>query len=427
MGQVLKDHKNRPVVVITGIGIVSSLGEGRNDNWNALINGQSGIRKITRFPTDGLRTQIAGLVKSNNSEHHLAPVHSLDMATRSATEALAQSGIGSKGNFPGPLFLAVPPCDLDWITRTNLNKQPSKKNLVGYHHMIEVARSGKFPEYHPLYLFGGAGEVLAEKFGTRGLPVSLSTACATGATAIQLGVEAILRGDTDAALCIATDGSTTEEMVVRFSLLSALTTQNEFPEKASKPFSKNRDGFVMAEGSATLVLETYESAKARGAEILGIVRGRGERADNFHRTRSKPDGSAIIGAINNALNDAGVEPEQVDYINAHGTSTSENDKMEHFSLDAAFGPCLQDIPISSNKSMIGHTLIAAGAIEAAFSMMTIQSGTIPPTINWEIPDPDISLDVVPNVKREKEVQTILSNSFGFGGQNVCLVFSGEPS
>ncbi len=427
MGQALKDHKGRPVIVVTGIGVVTSLGEGRDDNWDALTSGKSGIRKITRFPTDGLRTQIAGLVDLGNGGEHISPAHSLDMAMRSANEALEQSGIGSPGAFPGPLFLAVPPVDLDWSLRAKMYRKNPDSKLTGYPRMIEAARSGDFTNVHDLFQFGAGGEYLAEKLGTRGMPVALSTACATGATAIQMGVEAILRGDTDAALCVATDGSTTEEMVVRFSLLSALTTQNDPPERASKPFSKNRDGFVMAEGSATLVLETYESAKARGAKILGIIRGRGERADDFHRTRSKPDGSAIIGAINNVLSDSGVEPEEIDYINAHGTSTPENDKMEHFSLDAAFGECLQNIPISSNKSMIGHTLIAAGAIEAVFSVMTIQTGVIPPTINWEVPDPTISLDVVPNIKREKDVRTVLSNSFGFGGQNVCLVFSGEPA
>src|SRR5690606_32902300 len=200
-------------------------------------------------------------------------------------------------------------------------------------------------------------------------PITLSTACASGATAIQLGVEAIRRGECDRALAIGSDGSATAEALIRFSLLSALTTQNEAPEKASKPFSKDRSGFVLAEGAAALVLEPLEAALARGAKVLGILRGCGEKADDFHRTRSKPDGSPAIGAVRAALEDADLEPAEIDYINAHGTSTPENDKMEHLSLSAVFGERMPRIPISSNKSMIGHTLSAAGAIEAAFSLL----------------------------------------------------------
>jgi 3-oxoacyl-[acyl-carrier-protein] synthase II len=255
----------------------------------------------------------------------------------------------------------------------------------------------------------------------------LTTACASGATSIQLGVEAIRRGDTDAALCVGTDGVICEETVVRFNLLSALSTHNEDPQGASKPFSKSRDGFVLAEGSASLVLESYDAAKARGAKILGVVRGTGERADTFHRTRSKPDGSAIIDTITRSLADAGMRPEEIDYINAHGTSTPENDKMEYLALSAALGQHAERTPISSNKSMIGHTLSAAGAVEAAFSLLTINAGVIPPTINCIEQDPHIPMDVVPNVKRVQAVNTVMSNSFGFGGQNVCLIFSGEPA
>src|SRR6185437_2872955 len=213
--------------------------------------------------------------------------------------------------------------------------------------------------------FGSIADRLADRFGTRGLPITLSTACASGATAIQLGVEAIRRGEAQRALSIGADGSATAEALIRFSLLSALSTQNDVPEKASKPFSKDRDGFVLAEGSAALVLESLESAVARGATVLGILRGCGEKSDDFHRTRSKPDGSPAIGAVRAALADAGLAEDGIDYVNAHGTSTPENDKMEHMSLSTVFGERMRTTPISSNKSMIGHTLSAAGAIEAA--------------------------------------------------------------
>src|SRR5690348_5099917 len=188
-----------------------------------------------------------------------------------------------------------------------------------------------------LPIFGSVADYLADKFGTQGSPISLSTACASGATAIQLGVEAIRRGETDAALCVGTDGSITPEAVVRFSLLSALSTSNDVPQAAAKPFSKNRDGFVMAEGAGALVLESYDAAKARGARILGVVEGCGEMTDAFHRTRSSPDGKPIIGCVANAIGDAGLTPNDIDYVNAHGTSTPENDKMEYFGCANVFG------------------------------------------------------------------------------------------
>ena len=221
-------------------------------------------------------------------------------------------------------------------------------------------------------------------------------------------------------------GSVNPEALIRFSLLSALSTSNDPPEQAAKPFAKNRDGFIMAEGAAALVLESYDSAKARGAKILGVVEGVGEMADSFHRTRSSPDGKPVIGCIRNAIADAGLTPDDIDYVNPHGTSTPENDKMEAKSLIAVFGERAKTIQTSSNKSMIGHTLSAAGAVEAVFSLLTLSHQRIPPTINYKIPDPDIPLDVVPNVARDARVTHVISNSFGFGGQNVSLVMGGEP-
>jgi 3-oxoacyl-[acyl-carrier-protein] synthase II len=231
----------------------------------------------------------------------------------------------------------------------------------------------------------------------------------------------------EAALCIGTDGSVNPESLVRFSLLSALSTQNEPPEGAAKPFSKNRDGFVMGEGAAALVLESAETARARGAAILGYVLGCGEKGDGFHRTRSSPDGGPIIAAIREAIDDAGLSPDDIDTVNAHGTGTPENDKMEALGCTAVLGDRMRTVPIASNKSMIGHTLTAAGAVEAVISLLTIAHGRIPPTINHRVPDPAIPLDVVPNEARDMPVARVLSNSFGFGGQNACLVFGAELS
>ncbi|HEY2248601.1 MAG TPA: beta-ketoacyl synthase N-terminal-like domain-containing protein, partial [Bradyrhizobium sp.] len=268
---------------------------------------------------------------------------------------------------------------------------------------------------------------ISATFGTKGSPISLSTACASGATAIQLGVEAIRRGETDAALCAGTEASVNQEGLVRFSLLSALSTQNEPPQAASKPFSRNRDGFVMAEGAGALVLESYEAAIARGASILGVVAGCGELTDSFHRTRSSPDGKPIIGCMLKTLVDAGMTPEQIDHINAHGTATPENDKMEYQTTSIVFGERARQIPVTSNKSMVGHTISAAGAVEAVISLLTLEHQRIPPTINYEIPDPTIQFDVVGNKARDAKVTAVMSNSFGFGGQNASLILTREPA
>jgi 3-oxoacyl-[acyl-carrier-protein] synthase II len=314
---------------------------------------------------------------------------------------------------------------MEWSQRLEVAAKSGANDQVTYNDLLRV--SPDFPAYHRRFLFGSVADYLAEKFGTKGSPISLSTACASGASAIQLGVEAIRRGETDAALCIGTDGSINPEALIRFSLLSALSTSNDKPESASRPFSKNRDGFVMAEGAGALVLESYESALARGAKVLGTLEGCGELTDAFHRTRSSPDGKPIIGCIANAIKDAGLTPQDIDYINAHGTSTPENDKMECLGVSTVFGERIKSVPISSNKSMIGHTLSAAGAIEAVFSILTLQHQRIPPTINYDMPDPAISLDVVPAKARDARVTHAISNSFGFGGQNVSLVMGREPA
>jgi len=419
------DHKGRPIVVVTGMGVVTSLGKGKKENWSALTAGKSGIKKVERFPTEGLRTVIAGTVDFMEPEETSAPGISYAMADATAGEALEEAGFGSDG-FPGPLYFAAPPVELEWQHRFKLMEEnPSAE--PGYEALLEAARSKPHRNMHSLVQLGTIAYRISEKYNTKGLPISLSTACASGATAIQQGMEAIRRGETSAALCVASDGSVTAEGLIRFSLLSALTTNNEAPDTASRPFSKDRDGFVMSEGSAALVLESMEHATARGAQILGVVMGVGEKADSFHRTRSSPDGKPVITAIGAALEDANISSDDVDYINAHGTSTPENDRMEYNSLKAVFGEKIHSVPISSNKSMIGHTLTAGGAVEAVFSFLTMKESTIPPTINYTNPDPDIPLDVVPNIKREAEVKTVLSNSFGFGGQNAVLVFGRDAA
>jgi len=423
----IKDKFDRPIVAVTGMGVISSLGRGKEENWRRLTAGESGIHHISRFPTEGLRTTIAGTVDFLPESNAGASVLSEILARISAHEAIEQAGL-EPGNFGGRLVLAAPPVELDWKSRFTLDQLicEREKQKTGkcpppsYQNILEECRLHPQQAFFDATQFGHIAEKLAEYFGTIGLPVSLSTACASGTTAIQMGIEAIRRGE-DRALVIGTDGSVSAEALIRFSLLSALSTHNEPPEKASKPFSKDRDGFVMAEGSGALVLESLEAALARGAQVLGILAGCGETADDFHRTRSKPDASPAIGSMRAAIHDAGLEVGDIDYINAHGTSTPENEKMEYMAMSSVFGDILPSVPVSSNKSMIGHTLTAAGAIEAVFSLLTIRDGLMPPTINYDHPDETIPLDVVPNVARKKTVRSVLSNSFGFGGQNSSVV------
>jgi 3-oxoacyl-[acyl-carrier-protein] synthase II len=418
-----RDHAGRPVVAVTGIGLVTPLGLGVADNWLALRAGRSGIRRITRFPTDHLRTTIAGTVElpGEDTAARSSSQRVTRYATLAAEEALATAGL-PRGAFPGPLMLGMPPVETDWATRFALARKVAPAAPT-YPALIEAAVG--WAAMYGNAAFASPGEQLAERFGTRGAPIAISTACATGASAIQLGVEAIRRGEAEAVLAIGADGTVEAESLIRFSLLSALSTRNDDPSRAARPFEKTRDGFVMSEGAACLVLESLDHARARGARPLGIVGGCGEKSDSFHRTRSNPNGEAIITAMRKAVADAGLEPGAISYVNAHGTGTPENDKMETLGLRAVFGEAVP--PASSNKSMIGHTLSAAGAIEAVFSLLAIRDGVLPPTINHEEADPAITLDVVPNRARDAKVDHVLSNSFGFGGQNVCLVLSGEPA
>jgi len=420
----MRDGRDRPIVVVTGMGVITSLGEGKTENWAKLSAGQSGISTIRRFSTHGLKTRIAGTIDFVE----VKPFSSTTLAERLADiaieEAVAQSGIGRKGDFPGPLFLGLAPIEVEWPQREEIARA-SGAGTIDYDVLLRASGGGHFANVHARYMFGSVADHICETFGTKGSPISVSTACASGATAIQLGVEAIRRGETDAALCAATDGSVNAEAVVRFSLLSALSTSNDDPGGASKPFSKNRQGFVMAEGAGALVLESLEAAQSRGAKILGVIAGCGELADTFHRTRPKPDGLPIADCMRNALTDASMTCNQIDYINAHGTSTPENDKMEYVGTAAVFGDHARKIPVSSNKSMIGHTLSAAGIIEAVFTFLTLEHQRIPPTINYDIPDPAIPFDVVPHKARDVRVATGMSNSFGFGGQNVSLIMRRE--
>ncbi len=418
-------EQGKAPVAVTGIGIVTSLGEGVETNWRRLTAGESGIRAIGRFPTDALRTTIAGTVDFLDIGQLTMPRLCDVMARKVIDEAIGQAGIEGSGDFPGELFIAAPPIEHDWMSREALAREVhcGERNPYSAGHAWEPAPA-EAAHSHDEFLNGTLADRLAADYGTKGSPITLQTACSSGATAIQLGVESIRRGNQPAALAVGVDGSVFVEALIRFILLSALSSKNDPPEAASKPFSKNRDGFVMAEGAAALILEDPEYARARGAEILALIRGCGEAADTFHRTRSNPDGRAIVRSMTTALDDAGLDPGAIEYINAHGTSTPENDKMEYLGIREVFGERAEGkLPVSSNKSMIGHTISAAGAVEACFTVLSLRDGILPPTINYREPDPNLPVDCVPNEARRTQIGIALSNSFGFGGQNASLVFS----
>lgn len=420
----MSTRKSRPSICVTGMGVVTSLGKGVAENWAALTRGRSGIAAIQRFETKGLRSTIGGTIDFDGLGALPVPVRTGRLADLALEEALAQAHM-PKDAAPH-LFVGLPPGELSWAQRFQLAAEKASGGTISYDELIPACDDGAHRAYHEMVLSGAIAARLADRLGTREAPVIVNTACATGGTAIQLAVESIRRGDTGIAIAIASDASIVADTLVRFSLLAALSMSNETPAGACKPFSLNRDGFVMGEGAAALVLEDYETAKARGREALGFVIGAGERADDYHLTRSSPDGTAVVGAMTTAIADSGLAPEEIHYVNAHGTGTGENDRIEGTSLAKVFGSFEAAPPVSSNKSMIGHTMSAAGLIEAVFSLLTIRHGVIPPTINYNVPDPALPLDVVPNAARKAKVENVLSNSFGFGGQNVSLVFSNRP-
>ncbi|BBK35640.1 beta-ketoacyl-ACP synthase II [Allostella sp. ATCC 35155] len=410
-------------VAVTGIGMVTALGQGVAANWPALLAGRSGIRTLTRFPVEGLRCTFGGAVDDDGLGGLPAAQRCLAMGRMVASEALAQAGLTGSG-FGGPLVLALPPIELEWPQRRAL---AARAAAPSYAAMLAAAAGDADDPAHRDFLFGTVAEQLAEAFATAGPPVTISTACASGATAIQTAVEAIRRGDCDRVLVVGSEGSLQVEALIRFGLLQALSTHNTDPAGAARPFAADRDGFVMAEGAAALVLERPAAAADRGAAILAYVRGCGEAADTFHRTRSNPDGGAILRAMADAVADAGLAPDAIDHVNAHGTGTPENDKMECLALQLLLGERVGRVPVTANKSMIGHTLSAAGAIEAAVSILTLRHGLIPPTINHHHPDPALPLDIVAGAARPFAGRTVLSNSFGFGGQNVSLVLGLDPA
>ncbi len=404
-------------VVITGMGLTTPLGVGCDNVWRRVLNGESGIGPITRFDASSHDTRIAGEVKDFKPEEYVSAreVRRMDLfilyalaATRFAVES---AGLDMRCEDPERVGV---------IVGTGLGGLPT---LEKYHSILLERGPGRIsPFFIPMLIANEAPGNIAIQYGIKGPNLSIVTACATGAHSIGEAFRVIQYGDADVMVAGGTEANLTPLTVGGFNALKALSTRNDAPEKASRPFDKERDGFVVGEGAGIVILEELERARARGATIYAEVAGYGYNGDAYHITAPSPDGDGSMRCIKMALRDAGIGPDEVDYINAHGTSTDLNDASETLAIKGAFGARAYKIPASSTKSMIGHLLGAAGAVEAIFSVLAIRDQVCPPTINYEHPDPVCDLDYVPNTSREHAIDVAVSNSFGFGGTNAVLVF-----
>jgi 3-oxoacyl-[acyl-carrier-protein] synthase II len=402
-------------VVVTGIGMINALGHNKDTSFSEIVAGKTGIGKITLFDTDEHSVKIAGEVKDFDPKEVMNPrdVKKADrfiqLGFKSAKEAMADANLGE---------------DIDY-TRFGIS---SASGIGGLGHIEKNSIIGETkaprkisPFFIPSALVNMLGGFISIEYGLKGPNLSSVTACAAGTHGISEAVKTIMLGGADRMLVVTAESAICSVGIGGFASMKALSTRNDEPEKASRPFDAERDGFVMGEGSASLVLEDYDSAVARGAKIYGEIIGFGESGDANHITSPVVDGPyrAIKSAMEMAERVTGEKP-NVDYINAHGTSTPANDKNETLAIKMIFGDNIP--PVSSTKGQTGHCLGAAGGIEAVVSLMAMEQGVIPPTINYENPDADCDLDYVPNEKREAELNTVMSNSFGFGGTNGVLIF-----
>lgn len=413
----MKNFEQRRVVV-TGIGLVTPLGVGIEKNWEHVVAGRSGIGPITRFPdVEFFATRIAGEVPDFHGENFIEPkeMKKMDLFIQYAVAA------GEMAVQDGGFKIA-----------------PDEAPRVGV--IIGVGLGGlrTIEQYHQAYLDGGPRKIspffipkvisnlapghIAIRHGAKGINWTPTSACASGNHAIGEGFHMVRLGLQDAIIAGGAEAAITPLSVGGFSAMKALSIRNEEPERASRPFDKDRDGFIMAEGAGVMILEEREKALRRGAKIYAEVIGYGANGDAYHITAPSPDGEGAARCMALALEDAAIQPEEIDYINAHGTSTGYNDINETLAIKTVFGEHSYKIPVSSTKSMTGHLLGAAGAVEGVYSVLALQHGVIPPTINYEMPDPQCDLDYVPNQARKADLKVVLSNSFGFGGTNACVIF-----
>lgn len=404
-------------VVVTGLGVVSPLGIGNQKNWDALTAGTSGIGLITRFDASGLPVKIAGEVKQFVAEDFIEKkeIKKMDLfiqyALAAAHFAMDDSGLKITEENAERVGVSV---------GSGLGGLPS---IEKYHQAQQEGGYRKIsPFFIPMLLINLAPGQISIKYGAKGPNISSVSACATGTHSIGEAYHIIKRGDADAMIAGGAESTVTPLGIGGFAVMKALSTRNDDPAAASRPFEKDRDGFVLAEGAGIIVLEEFESAQKRGAKIYGEVVGYGLTADAYHVTTPGPGGEGAARCMKMALNSAGVNPEEITYINAHGTSTHFNDLYESMAIKKVFGDHTRKLMVSSTKSMTGHLLGAAGGVEAAFCLMAMVNGVVPPTINYQERDPECDLDYVPNTAREAQINYALSNSLGFGGTNASLLF-----
>ena len=410
-------------VVVTGLGLITPVGNSVEATWSALMSGRNGVDLIKKFDTEKFSVKFAAEVKDFDPLKFIPKKEARKMgafihyAIAAATEAMADSGfeLTEDGKFPD---------DLAQNTGTYISSG------IGDFWAIEREHSKLLNEgpdrVSPFFIVSAivnlaAGQV-SIRYGAKGPNSATATACSAGAHAIGDSFKIIQRGDADVMICGGAESAITPMSVAGFASMRALSTRNDDPQHASRPFERDRDGFVIGEGAGIMILEELELAKRRGARIYAELVGYGMTADAFHLTMPDESGSGAIRVMQKTIRDAGIQPEQVGYINAHGTSTPYNDKFETLAIRETFGPHAYKLAVSSTKSMTGHLLGAAGGIEGVFSVLSIHHKVLPPTINYVNPDPDCDLDYVPNEPRPAEVDYALSNSFGFGGTNAALLF-----
>lgn len=410
--------ESRRRVVVTGLGAVTPVGIGIEETWDSLVNGRSGIAPITQFDASGHTSRIAGEVKNFDPTRWLSPKEVdrndpfVRFAIAAGLSAVEDSGLqidDSNAERVGVLIGSGIGGARSWEEQTDvlLTRGPSRVS----------------PFFVPMLIADmGSGQV-SIMTGAKGPNSTVATACATGSHAIGDAAEIIRRGDADVMIAGGAEAAVRPLAMAGFCSMRALSTRNDDYEHASRPFDKDRDGFVIAEGAACVILEELEHARARGAQIYGELVGYGMSADAHHITLPAPNGDGARRCMELALKDAGMTGADITYINAHGTSTPPNDRTETLAIKLALGEdAARKAAVSSTKSMTGHLLGAAGALEAVVCVLAIKHGVVPPTINYTTPDPDCDLDYVPNTAREMNVQAALSNSFGFGGHNACLIF-----
>jgi len=405
-------------VVVTGLGCVSPVGNNVNDTWQALLAGKSGAAPITAFDASAHKTRFAAEVKGFDpvALFGTRDARKMDRFTQFATaatlEAMAQSGLkidDSNCDRVGILIGSGIGGVITLIEQYEVMKQRGPDRVS--------------PFLIPMMISDGAAGNIAIRVGARGPNMSIATACASGTNALGEAAEMIRRGAADVMIAGASEAAVSAIAMAGMNVMTALSTRNDDPQKASRPFDKNRDGFVMAEGAGILILESLEYAQARGANILCEFAGYGTTDDAHHISAPAEDGAGAVNSMRLAVESAGLKLEDIDYINAHGTSTYLNDKSETNAIKTLFGELAYKVPVSSTKSMTGHLLGASGALEAVFCSMALMENILPPTMNYETPDPFCDLDYVPNQPRKAEPRNVMSNSFGFGGHNATLILS----